>query len=131
MKLLTFRGGVHPDDCKGRTRDAAIKGAALPGRVLIPLEQNTGSPPRVVVKPGQYVRTGETIAEPSAAISVPLHASISGTVAAIRTIPVPYGGTGEAVEIEGDGKDARAWGGGVADPLRMNGSEIIRAVRDA
>lgn len=132
MKLRTFRGGIHPPDCKYLTQNKPITQAALPSLVRIPVSQNAGAPPRLTVSVGQHVRTGEKIAEASGVISVPLHASISGTVSAIGDIPVPYGGTGCAVEIQGDGRDERAWGSGRAlDPERMSGAEIIEQVRGA
>jgi len=129
VKLLTFRGGVHPLSRKEMTEGLPIRAAALPPLVRIPLAQNAGTPPRPVVKEGQRVRTGEMIAEPEGRVSVPLHASISGTVRAIGEFSVPYGGTGTAIEIEGDGKDERAWGGGAPDPFSVAGEEIVERIR--
>jgi electron transport complex protein RnfC len=131
-KLKTFRGGVHPPECKEMTRALPIKRAALPSRVSIPLAQNAGSPPRFILNRGQYVRTGEKIAEASGPMSVPLHASISGAITFVGDIPVPYGGVGRAVVIEGDGKDELGWGAsGAPDPYALSRDEIIGRIRDA
>jgi len=132
LRAKTFRGGVRPPECKETTKDRAIRRAALPRIVRIPLVQNAGEPPRFIVSAGQYVRTGEKIAEASGPLSVPLHASISGTVTRIEAIPVPYGGVGPAAEIEGDGKDERAWGSaGSTAPCALSQEEIIARIRDA
>ncbi|MCX6338898.1 MAG: electron transport complex subunit RsxC [Candidatus Aureabacteria bacterium] len=132
MRLGTFRGGIHPPERKGMTKDCPIRRAALPPVVRIPLVQNAGEPPRFMVSAGQHVRTGEKIAEASGPVSVPLHASISGTITRIENVPVPYGGVGLAAEIEGDGKDERVWGsvaGG--DPSALSREEIVARIRDA
>lgn len=51
-----------------------------PERVSIPLDQHIGSPARAVVSTGQTVRKNELIAEASGKVSVPVHASINGTI---------------------------------------------------
>lgn len=131
-RARTFRGGIHPPECKEKTSALPIRRAALPSVVNIPLLQNAGSPPRFIVSRGQYVRTGERIAEASSPRSVPLHASISGTVAYIGDVPVPYGGIGQAAVIEGDGRDERGWGPSAApDPYALSGEEIIARIREA
>ena len=132
MIASSFRGGVHPPGRKDATAAKPIRRAALPSTVRLPLKQNAGLPPRICVEAGQYVRTGEKIAEAvSDSLSVPLHASISGTVKRILRIPVPYRGRGIAVEIEGDGKDEKArWPAG-ADPMKLGRREIIERIRAA
>ncbi|MDD5556809.1 MAG: electron transport complex subunit RsxC [bacterium] len=132
MRLKTFRGGVHPPDCKDRTRDLPIRRAALPARVIIPLGGGGKARLRPLVEPGRRVLTGEKIAEGEGARAVPVHASISGAVSLIGETPVPYGGTAPAVEIEGDGRDEKAWEGtGIPDPVRAAPSEIIARIREA
>ena len=131
-RMKTFRGGVHPPECKELTSALPIRRAALPSLVRIPLVQNAVAPPRFIVNKGQCVRTGERIAEASGPMSTPLHASISGTVASIEDVPVPYGGVGAAAVIEGDGKDERAWGAAAApDPYSLSRDEIISRIREA
>lgn len=129
MKFFTFRGGVHPPPHKEMTEGRPIKTADLPALVRIPLAQSAGTPPRPVVKEGQRVRTGDLIAESEGRVSVPLHASISGTVKSIGTAPVPYGGTDTVIEIEGDGKDERGWADGAPDPFALTGGRIVERIR--
>jgi electron transport complex protein RnfC len=132
MALRTFRGGIHPPGFKELTKDSPIRAAALPAKVRIPLKQNAGKPPRLLVKENQRVRTGDKIAGPSAPISASLHASISGTVRKIGSMPVPYGGDALCVEIEGDGRDEKSWGSEQAGaPLALSGADILTRIKDA
>ncbi len=132
MRFKTFRGGIHPPDFKRMTKELPIRKAALPLFVRIPLKQNAGSPPRLLVEEGQYIKTGEKIAEPSGAISVPLHSSISGTIKGIAPRAVPYGGGGVCIDIEGDGKDEKGWSDNtVQDPLALSREDILKRIRDA
>lgn len=62
-----------------------------PARVAIALQARSGVAPAAVVKPGDRVDAGDVIARPAAAaLGVPAHASIGGTVTAV----------GERVEIQ-------------------------------
>ncbi len=131
MRLRTFRGGIHPPGRKEMTAARPIRVAALPARVRIPLKQNAGELPIPTVSTGQRVRTGEMIAEASGPVSVPIHASISGTVRAIGPVPVPYGGSAAAIEIEGDGRDERGWGEGLPDPFAADPKELLERIRTA
>lgn len=105
MLIKTFPGGVHPPEFKELTADKPIKKAPLPKRVAIPLIQHTGAPAGPKVKIGDYVKTGEPIAETKALITSTIHASISGTVKAIAMFPHPVIGECEAILIEGDDRD--------------------------
>jgi electron transport complex protein RnfC len=55
-----------------------------------------------VVKPGERVRRGRLVAVADGFISTTLHASVTGTVAAIERRPHPGGGLAEAVVIRTD-----------------------------
>jgi Na+-translocating ferredoxin:NAD+ oxidoreductase subunit C len=57
------------------------------------------------VKVGDEVKAGQMIGEPAGFVSVPVHASISGRVAALGRFPHPLGGEDQAIAIEGDGTD--------------------------
>lgn len=101
----TFPGGGHPAPNKGRTQVSMILDMPLPQRVVIPLHQHTGAPAEPIVAVGDQVKTGQKIGEAQGYISVPVHASISGTVTAIEPHLHPLGGRLPAVIIEGDGLD--------------------------
>lgn len=131
FRLKSFRGGIHPPDNKGLTEGKEIRRANIPSSVRLPLKQNAGNPPRLVVEVGQRVGAGEKLASASAALSAPLHSSISGTVTKIASMPVPYRGKNIVVEIEGDGKDERAWGRDIPDPLSLAPWDIIGMIKEA
>jgi electron transport complex protein RnfC len=74
--------------------------------VVIPLRQSLGAPAQPCVKVGDEVKVGQKIGDAAGFVSVPVHASISGGVAAIARFPHPVGGEQPAIVIEGDGEDA-------------------------
>jgi len=102
---MSFRGGVHPNDCKGYSAGKAIETAPVPTKVVIPTRQHIGAPCAPVVKVGDFVKKGQVIAETQAFVSSPIHASISGKVTEIADYPHPVFGTCMAVVIESDGND--------------------------
>ncbi len=104
MRVLTFKGGVHPPEEKHHTEGKAIEDIPLPDRVFIPLSQHTGAPARALVKKGDRVKKGQMIGEAAGYISAHVHASISGTVVRVANYPHPFGKPQPAVEIESDGK---------------------------
>ncbi|NEX19826.1 electron transport complex subunit RsxC [Thiorhodococcus mannitoliphagus] len=107
-RLWKFHGGIHVPDEKALSNACAIATMPLPKRLVIPLQQHIGAPARPLIKVGDGVLKGQTIAEPSGFISAPVHASSSGTVVAIESHPVahPSGLSAVCAIIEPDGKDA-------------------------
>jgi len=76
-----------------------------PDLVYIPIRQHLGAPAKIIVKRGDMVEIGQVLAEASAYVSVPTHASISGKVKSIADYPHPFGIPVQTVCIEGDGED--------------------------
>lgn len=105
MLLKTFKGGVHPKEEKEKTSHLKIRKAKLPKRVIIPLSQHTGTPCEPLVSVGEEVKTGQRIGDSEKFISAPIHASISGKVAAIELRPHPDGRMVKSIVIDSDGKD--------------------------
>ena len=63
MGLLTFsRGGIHPPENK-ISAGKKIEIAGLPDIVTIPVSQHLGAPSKVLVNKGDFVFTGQLIAE--------------------------------------------------------------------
>ncbi len=123
---------MHPPTSKGLTKDVAISDAAMPDRVLLPMRQSIGAPSKAVVSVGDEVKVGQVVGEPNGFVSVPVHASIAGKVAAVGRFPHPLGGEAEAVVIEGDGSEE--WHESVkprGDAESLSAKEIKDAVRDA
>jgi Na+-translocating ferredoxin:NAD+ oxidoreductase RnfC subunit len=52
MGLLTFKGGIHPDDGKRFSKDQPIKALLPTGDLIYPLSQHIGAPAVPVVKKG-------------------------------------------------------------------------------
>jgi len=82
-KLYKFHGGVHPPTHKTQSTRAPIALAPLPSKLLIPFHQHVGNIAKPTVKAGDYVLKGQLIGMPEDGISSAIHASTSGTIAAI------------------------------------------------
>ena len=100
MKLLTFKGGVHPPEYKELTCHKPVEVFPVPERIFVPLSQHTGAPAKPVVNKGDEVKRGQLIAEPSAFISAGIHSPVAGVVKGIADYPHPFGNLQPAVEIE-------------------------------
>ncbi|MBI3753704.1 MAG: electron transport complex subunit RsxC [Deltaproteobacteria bacterium] len=112
MALKTFNHGIHPSYHKELTSGKGIEKAALPKKVIIPLQQHIGAQCKPLVKKGDAVTEGQKIGEISASfVTAPVHSSISGKVKDIEKLPYPGGGKVLSVIIEGDGT-TKEWGNG-------------------
>jgi len=80
LKLLTFKGGVHPPEKKELSKDSPLENFKIPEKVYLYLVQSAGAPPKLLVEKGQEVKTGQKIAETSSIISSNLHSPITGVV---------------------------------------------------
>jgi len=130
--LKTFKGGIHPPYNKDFTKHKPVEKAKLPGRVIIPMGQHVGAPCEPVVKVGDLVKKGQKIGEAKAFVSAPIHASISGKVAAVEPRPHPGGGVVMSVVIESDGKDEVFEGIKPSKPLaELTPDEIKNLIREA
>lgn len=128
----TFRGGTHPPEDKFRTEHRSIENVPLPEKVIIPLQQHIGAPAEPVVEKGAVVKTGQIIGKSSGLISVPAHASCSGTVTAVDLFPHPFGGRLLAVEIENDGRDEWEYQGTGSSGLRsLKKDETLKSIQEA
>ena len=81
LKQLISKLGVAEYDVPAHFKDLNFN----PRRVRIPLQQHIGVPTVPVVKVGQNVKAGELIGEiPGGKLGARLHASISGSIAAVN-----------------------------------------------
>ena len=131
--MKRFRGGVHPHGGKV-SGGSAIEDAALPPKVIIPLQQHVGAPAQPVVEVGAEVKKGQKIGEAGGFVSAMIHASISGKVTEISDYlyPNPLGRTSPSVVIESDGNDE--WAEDIKpsdDPDSLDGRQILDAIREA
>jgi len=130
--IKSFRGGIHPNDCKRYTSDKAIEIALLPSKVVIPVRQHIGSPCSPIVKKGDFVKKGQVIANSSAFVSSPAHASISGIVVDVAEYPHAVFGKCLSIVIENDGEDA--WIEGIPferDWEKLNDNELRDIIKEA
>lgn len=140
MKAKTFKGGVHPrgfpqnagHEGKELSNKKEIEKFAAPQKVLIHLLQHIGSPAKPLVKRGDFVKKGQKIADATGFVSIPMHSPISGKVTNIDIYPHPAGSSGEAIEIENDGKDE--WEDSLEDRtnyLNMGPKEMLSHIQSA
>jgi len=130
MKLFRIRGGVHPAGRKEATRDLPIETMPLPGRLYLPVQQHIGAPAAPAVKVGERVLRGQLLAHSQGAVSAPIHAPTSATVADIADLPAPHpsGLAVRTVVLAPDGLDEAVDRETVADPLSLSPGEIATLV---
>lgn len=106
-KLWRFPGGIKLAGFKHLSNGAQIHIPPMPKRLIMPLRQHIGESAEPTVAVGDYVYKGQLIANATAFISAPVHASSSGTVIDIDKYPVPHqSGIAEpCIVIETDGAD--------------------------
>ncbi len=106
-ELWTFNGGLHLPDHKELSLGGSTRQAALPERLVLPLQQHIGASTQSLVKVGQRVLKGEKIADSTSPVTAPLHAPTSGRVIAIGDHPVPHpsGLPAPCITIEVDGEE--------------------------
>jgi len=101
---MTFKNGIHPVyHGKELSESAETRVAPLLARYTVPLAQNAGKPPEVVVNPGDHVKKYQLIAKASGFVSANLHSPVSGTVKGLVDVPGPMGVPAKALEIVPDG----------------------------
>lgn len=102
MGKLTFRGGIHPYKGKELSKDHPIEKYLPKGDLVYPLSQHIGAPSVPCVKKGDTVLAGQKIADAGGFVSVPLHASVSGTVKGIEKRLNATGSMVDCIVIEND-----------------------------
>ena len=99
-----FFGGIHPKYNKEMSTGVTDFRIVLPKQVVIPMVQHIGAPCAPLVQVGDRVLRGQKIGD-GQGLCVPVHASVSGTVAAIEERPHPSGRKALSVVIDNDFKD--------------------------
>ena len=131
MKLLTFKGGIHPSYNKEYTNKIAIRKAEAPKIVYIPMQQHIGAPASPIVEVGDLVKKGQLIGEAQGFVSSNVHSSVSGKVISIAVRDIP-GGKGLCVAVENDFQEE------IHDSVQPKGDlealdskEIVKCIQDA
>lgn len=104
MGLLTFKGGIHPDDGKRFSKNREIRAVKPEKHLVYPLSQHIGAPASPIVSVGDRVLRGQKLAEAGGFVSAPVHASVSGTVREIAPHLTAAGTKVESIVVENDGK---------------------------
>ena len=132
FRRKTFQGGTHPPEEKKSTEHKPIEDLPLPQKVVIPLQQHIGAPAEPIVEKGDFVKTGQALGKTTKFVSVPCHASISGTVTTITPHPHPLGVDLLSIIVEGDGNDT--WVDTVAptpDFMKLSVEEMKKRIQEA
>jgi electron transport complex protein RnfC len=130
--MKTFPRGIHVAHRKEATESLPICRAALPKRVVLPLQQNLGVPSEAIVKVGDVVAEGQRIADSAKFISAPIHAPIAGKVTRIEKLPTAAGVPVLSIVIEAAGDvPAAAPAGNRRSWKDMDRDAIRKAVREA
>lgn len=120
--------GVRAPHCKN-TMDHAVQKMPIPDKVSICMSQHMGPPCGTSVKPGEEVKVGQVIGEPSGFFGVPIHSSVSGKVTGIEEIIMPGGIRTKTVVIETD--KAQTYHESVQKPEVTDRESFLKAVRDS
>ncbi|XDF78504.1 electron transport complex subunit RsxC [Aliivibrio fischeri] len=106
-QLWDFHGGIHPEENKTISNQAAIQQAGIPSQLVLPLKQHIGGKGDILVSVGDVVLKGQPLTQGNIAMCVPVHAPTSGRITAIepRTVAHPSGLTDLCIVIESDGED--------------------------
>ena len=129
--MLTFKGGIHPDDGKSLAKDKAIVEVKPKGNLVYPLSQHIGAPAGPIVAVGDHVLKGQKIAEAGGFVSAPIYASVSGTVKAIEPHFNPTGAKVNCIVIENDGLYEEVEYGPMKPLEEMTKEEILNAIGEA
>jgi len=88
--LYQFHGGIHPPGNKTQSTQCPIARVPLSSRLVIPLRQHAGESAKPLVRVGDRVLKGQLIGMPDGFVSSAVHASTSGTIAAIDMQPIAH-----------------------------------------
>ena len=84
MKRMSFKKGIHPNDCKTLTRDKTIERLMPKDELVYPMQQHIGNPSKPIVKKGDHVLVGQKIGEENGPLGVPIYSTVSGIVKSIE-----------------------------------------------
>ena len=99
--------------------------------MILPLDQGGGGTAKALVRPGDRVLVGQPVAREEGD-GVPIHASVSGRVAAVEDQPHPWGGQYPAVVLQNDGRSTLY--DALPAPLALDTvtrAELIERVRES
>ncbi len=129
--VLTFKGGIHPNDMKDSTCKKPIIELEAPKTLVFPMQQHIGAPAVPTVKVGDRVLMGQLIGEAGGFVSANIHSSVSGTVTAVEPRLHPSGREVLSVVVENDGEDEPCGAIKPRNAESLSAKEIVDIVREA
>ena len=129
MGKLTFKGGIHPYEGKELSKNSPIEKYLPKGEMVYPLSQHIGAPSVPCVNKGDRVLAGQKIAEANGFVSVPLHASVSGTVKGFEKRLTAAGSMADSIIIEND-QQYEETAFQAAELSELSKEEIIARIRE-
>lgn len=121
-------GGVKLPHKKSTQNMPSVK-LPTPKSVVIPVLQHIGTSCKVAVNVADNVKIGDIIAQNPEGLSVPIHASVSGTVSKISKITLLNGAKVDAVQIDSDGKSELSEK--LTVPNINSKSDFIKAIKES
>ncbi|MDJ0868923.1 MAG: electron transport complex subunit RsxC, partial [Myxococcota bacterium] len=132
LGLRTFRHGVHPPESKDETSGLPIRRFPFAPLLVVPLVQHIGKPAVPVVREGEKVVRGQTLARPDGFLSVAMHAPATGTVRRIALAPSITGRMVPAVYLETQPGSTQEVIDGTPCPVESaSPDEIVSAIQNA
>ncbi len=133
FKLWNFHGGLPLDGHKQESTRLPLQAARLPERLIFPLRQRGGTLAEPCVAIGERVLKNQAIARDPDGRTPPIHASSSGIVAAIESLPLPHpsGLSDLCLAIDTDGKDEATECPGIEDYRRCTPEDLRRRIHEA
>lgn len=129
--ILTFKGGIHPNDMKNITCDKPIIDLPAPKTLVFPLQQHIGAMATPCVEVGDRVLLGQKIAEAGGFVSANVHSSVSGTVIAIEPRMHPCGAPVPSIIVENDMLDEPCESMQPLSKEELSPEAIVAAVKEA
>lgn len=130
MTTHTFKGGIHLPEYKELTEKSAVEQAFPSSKtVSIPVTQG-GAPNQPIVAVGDTVIRGQKIAESGEYMSIPVHASVSGTVKSIENRLVAGNLYASCILIASDGSDKTVFMDPL-DPFSCTKEQALERIRQA
>ena len=128
----TFRRGVHPKGGKEFSANVPIRTIDAEDVMVYPLSQHIGAPAKPLVQKGNRVLKGQMIAEAGGFISVPVYASVSGTVTGIEKRLLVNGAQVDSIIVENDGAyETTEHFGYENDVDAMTADEVVGIIKTA
>ncbi|SKA50330.1 electron transport complex subunit RsxC [Enterovibrio nigricans] len=130
-QVWEFHGGVHPPENKHQSNQQAIRPAAIPNEIVLPLKQHIGTTGQLLVAVGDKVLKGQPLTKSDVLQACPVHAPTSGEVIAIeaRTIAHPSGLSDNCIVIQPDFEERWATKTPSTDFRRQTPEDLIDHIR--